>query len=61
MVKRIHDMVSILNNSAEEKISRIKRVFIEALGEDLARHYFISGERGEAYRIPVDRALVTLE
>jgi len=56
--QRVNDMVNILHNSAEEKISRIKRVFTEALGEDLARHYYISGERGEAYRIPVDRALV---
>jgi hypothetical protein len=57
-VRRVDDMVSILSNSAEEKISRIKRVFTEALGEDLARHYFISGARGEAYRISVDRGLV---
>jgi hypothetical protein len=59
LVRRIDDLVSILSNSAEEKISRIKRVFTEALGEDLARHYYISGERGEAYRIPVERGLVT--
>ena len=57
-VQRVDDMVSIFSNSAEEKISRIKRVFTEALGEDLARHYYISGARGEAYRIPVDMRLV---
>lgn len=57
-LQRVDEMVSTLSNSAEEKISRIKRVFTEALGEDLARHYYISGERGEAYRIPVDRGLV---
>ena len=61
MVRRIDDMVSILNNSAEEKISRIKRVFIEVLGEDLASHYYISGERGEAYRIPMDRSFLINE
>lgn len=58
VVQRVDDLVSILTNSAEEKLSRIKRMFIEALGDDLARHYYISGERGEAYRIPVDRSMV---
>ena len=56
--QRIDDLCSILNNSAEEKISRIKRVFTEALGKDLAGHYYISGERGEPYLIPLDRSFV---
>jgi len=57
--QRIDDLVSILSNSADEKISRIKRVFIDAVGENLARHYCIAGERGEPYRIAIDRANVT--
>jgi hypothetical protein len=57
--QRVNDLVSILSNSADEKISRIKRVFTDAVGEDLARHYCIMGERGEPYRIAIDRASVT--
>lgn len=57
--QRVDDLVSILSNSADEKISRIKRVFTDAVGETLARHYCILGERGEPYRIAIDRASVS--
>jgi hypothetical protein len=56
--QRVDDLVSILSNSADEKISRIKRVFTDAVGEALARHYCITGERGEPYRIALDRGSV---
>jgi len=58
MHQRVNDLVSILSNSADEKISRIKRVFTDAVGEALARHYCIAGERGEPYRIALDRGSV---
>jgi hypothetical protein len=50
---RINDIVSVLSNSASEKISRIKRVFEEAIGPDLAKHYYIQGGNGERKRVGI--------
>lgn len=55
MRARIDDMVNALSNSASEKISRIKRVFEEAIGSDLAQHYYVKGAVGEAKSIALDR------
>ena len=49
--ERINDLVNVLSNSASEKISRIKRVFEEAIGPDLAKHYYIQGGNGERKRV----------
>ncbi len=57
---RIDDMVNTLNDSASQKISRIKRVFEEAIGADLAKHYYIKGEHGQQKKIDIDRTLVKL-
>jgi len=51
MRERINDLVNVLSNSASEKISRIKRVFEEAIGPDLAKHYYIQGGNGERKRV----------
>jgi hypothetical protein len=52
MNKRIEDLVDVTNrNSASEKISRIKRAFEEAIGPDLAKHYYIQGGNGEKKRV----------
>jgi len=51
MRERINDLVNVLSNSASEKISRIKRVFEEAIGPDLAKHYYIQGGNGERKKI----------
>jgi hypothetical protein len=50
-IRRINDLVNIVSNSASEKISRIKRAFEEAIGPDLAKHYYIQGGNGERKRI----------
>jgi len=55
MKVRIDDMTNALSNSASEKISRIKRVFEEAIGKDLAKNYYIWGAVGEAKRIILPR------
>jgi hypothetical protein len=49
--QRIDDLVNIVSNSASEKISRIKRAFEEAIGPDLAKHYYIQGGNGERKRV----------
>jgi hypothetical protein len=51
MRERINDLVNVLSNSASEKISRIKRAFEEAIGPDLAKHYYIQGGNGERKRV----------
>lgn len=49
------------NNQLNVLITRIKEAFCLKFDERLARNYFISGERGEAYRIPLDPDLVKWE
>jgi hypothetical protein len=46
-------MVNVTTNSASEKISRIKRVFEEAVGPDLAMHYYIQGANGERKKVAI--------
>ena len=61
MKVRIDNMANVLSNSASEKISRIRQVFEELIGQDLAEHYIIRGEVGEMKKIDLDRKLVVLE
>jgi hypothetical protein len=58
MKERIDDMVNVLSGSGVQKISRIKRVFEESIGEDLAQQYFIKGEHAQKKKIELDRSLV---
>ena len=60
MRSRIDDMVNALNDSASQKMSRIKRVFEEAIGPDLAVHYYIKGEPGQKKKIDLERGLLML-
>lgn len=60
MKSRIDDIVNALSNSSAEKISRIKRVFEDTIGKDLANHYCIRGEHGEMKKIALDRGMVVL-
>lgn len=61
MRQRIDDMVNVLSDSASQKISRIKRVFEEAIGKDLAAHYYIRGESARPKAIGFDRDLLVFE
>jgi hypothetical protein len=58
MKNRIDDMVNITTNSAAEKISKIKRVFVSMIGDGLAEKYYIHGANGEIKKIDLDRDLV---
>ena len=49
------------NNQVNVLITRIREAFCLKFDERLARNYFISGERGQLYRIPLDRDLVKWE
>ena len=56
MKNRIDDMTNITSNSAAEKISKIKAAFVKAIGEELAKNYYIQGGNGEVKKISLDRS-----
>lgn len=58
MEERIEDLVDIRTNSASEKISKIKRKFTEALGEELAAEFIISGANGKKKKISAERSCI---
>jgi hypothetical protein len=57
---RIDDLTNILNDQVSVKFSRIKRAFIDVIGESLADHYIIKGENAERKGIGLDRGLVEM-
>jgi hypothetical protein len=58
MERSIQDLSNATKNSASEKISSIKRKFIEKIGKDLAEPYIIKGPNAEARKIHLDRQLL---
>jgi hypothetical protein len=58
MRNRIDEMVNITSNSAVEKISKIKATFVKAIGDELAKSYYIQGGNGEVKKMELDRGLV---
>ena len=57
MKSRINDMVDVTKSSAFEKISKIKASFVKAIGEELAKNYYIQGGNGEVKKVLLDREL----
>lgn len=49
------------NNSINEKCSRIREAFLKHFKEELAQHYYITGDRGKPKRIELNRELVKYE
>ncbi len=58
IIESIDAMVDPLSNSVNEKCSRIRSAFLEIVADKLAQNYYVSGRRGEAKRIILDRSLV---
>lgn len=58
VVESIQAMTNPLNNSVNEKCSRIRAAFLMLVAEELAEEYFITGRKGEVKRIRLDRGLV---
>ena len=58
MKSRINDMVDVTKSSAFEKISKIKAAFVKAIGEELAKNYYIQGGNGEVKKVLLDRELL---
>jgi len=58
MRKRIDEIANITSNSAAEKISKIKAAFVKAVGDDLAKNYYILGGNGEVKKVCLERGSV---
>ena len=57
----IADLVNPLGNSMNEKCSNIKKRVLALLDDDLAKHYYISGGKGELKKIDICPDLVVWE
>ncbi|MBO7130490.1 MAG: hypothetical protein J6W05_12050 [Prevotella sp.] len=60
-LQSIEDVTNPLLNSINEKCARIRAAFLNKFDEHLAKHYYITGERGEAKKISLPRELVVWE
>ena len=61
VLQSIEDVTNPTLNSINEKCARIRKVFLDVLGSDLAAYYYIKGERGELKKIELPRDLVIWE
>lgn len=59
MGKSIQQLVDPTENSASEKISKIRKKLEDLLGEDIAKQYIIEGPNRGKKKIALDRSLVT--
>ncbi len=56
--KSVADLCDPLNNSINEKVSKVKKAFKDVVNEHTAKFYYIDGKKGTAKRIALDRDLV---
>ncbi len=61
VMESIKAMTDPLNNSVNEKCSRVRSAFLEVITDELAKNYYITGKRGEPKRITLHRELVTFQ
>ena len=59
--KSIWAVTDPLNNSINEKCSRIREAFVSQFDDHLARFYYVNGEWGEAKKISLPRNMVIWE
>jgi hypothetical protein len=60
-IESIRAMTDPLNNSINEKCSRIRAAFLDVIADDLAQNYYVTGYRGEPKKIIIDRSLVEFQ
>lgn len=60
-LQSIDAVTSPLTNSINEKCARIRSVFVDLFDDQMARHYYVDGLRGETKRITLPRDLVVWE
>lgn len=54
----IRKLTDPFDNSVHEKCSRIRAAFLSVVAEHIAQNYYITGERGEAKKVALNRELV---
>lgn len=54
----ITKLVNPYGNAINENIARIRAAFVKNFDERLAQNYFVTGNKGEAYSIRLDRQLI---
>ncbi len=59
--KSVADLCDPLNNSINEKVSKVKKAFRDVVDDHVARFYYIDGKKGTAKRIALDRDFVLWE
>ena len=60
-LQSIQAVTNPMSNSINEKCAQIREAFIKHFDDRLARHYYISGKRGEPKRITLPPSLVVWE
>ena len=60
-VQTVKDLVDPLGNSMNEKCSLIKKRILAILDDCMAKHYYISGEKGELKRIDMKPEMIVWE
>ena len=61
VMESIRALTDPLNDSINEKCSRIRAAFLEVIADNLAQHYYVTGKRGEPKKIILDRNLVEFQ
>jgi hypothetical protein len=56
--RSISDLTDPTKNSINEKCSRIREAFVQHFDDDIAKYYYITGERSMPKKILIDRSLV---
>lgn len=58
MINSIKAMTNPLDNSINEKCSRIRQAFLQVVADDIAKNYYITGNKGKRKKIVLNRNLV---
>lgn len=60
-IESINAMTDPLNNSVNEKCSRIRAAFLQVVADEIAENYYITGLKGEPKQIKIDRTKVIFQ
>lgn len=61
MQQSIDELTNPYSNSMSEKCSRIKEAFLKQIDDQWAKHYYVTGLRGEPKKIILDRKLIKID
>ncbi len=61
ITQSVDELISPIGNSIHEKMSFVRNAFRKIMDEPTAKSYYISGKRGDLYRIELPREYVDLK